>query len=153
MSKLITHDGRLDSPAIASKALAISNEVKAGLIDPIQLLAEIEFVKKVCDKVRKDITDDAMAEIYNHAAQKADVAGMTIELRESGVKLDYSNTPAWVELDNEINELKERQKAIENMAKAVQSQTYMADPETGEMIELNPPIRTSGESLFCTPKR
>ena len=57
-----------------------------------------------------------MDELYKHPKQKAEINGAQVS-EFSSVKYDYSHLPGWDELDQQIAELTEKKKAIEDHEK------------------------------------
>jgi hypothetical protein len=71
-----------------------------------------QLTKMIKDKISKDVMD----ELYKHPKQKAEINGVQVS-EFSSVKYDYSHLPGWSELDQQIAELTEKRKAIEDHEK------------------------------------
>ena len=97
-------------------AEAIAEQVQDGHINAldavIRLGAMETLVKMVKDKISKDVID----ELYKHPKQKAEINGVQVSEFNS-VKYDYSHLPGWGDLDQQITELTEKRKAIEEHEK------------------------------------
>jgi hypothetical protein len=97
-------------------AEAIAEQVSAGLVNPLDVVIRLnamdQLVKLVKDKISKDVLD----ELYKHPKQKAEINGVQVSEMTS-IKYDYSHLPGWTELDLQLTELKEKQKAIEDHEK------------------------------------
>jgi hypothetical protein len=63
--------------------------------------------------VKEKISSDVMDELGKHPKMKAEINGVQVSEMTS-IKYDYSHLPGWSELDQQIAELKEKQKAIED---------------------------------------
>jgi uncharacterized protein YajQ (UPF0234 family) len=78
--------------------------------------------------------------------------GVEFAIAELGTKYDYSNTKRWVDLNNEIEALKSKQKEVESFCKVISSITTTVDPDTGEAIEFIPASKSSTTSIKKTIK-
>ena len=78
------------------------------------------------------------------------------ELRETGVKYNYTGDPIWERLNFSFKEAEELRKAREERLKTVQplkpGQNYATevDEDTGEAFEVKPPAKTSTTSPVLT---
>jgi hypothetical protein len=99
-----------------------------------EALAALEEFAKV---VRKDerYIQYLRDELAKHHGQLRTNSGAKIELCEAGVSYDYSASAEWNELDQQIKELQERRKAVEEKLRAVAPGRIGVDTETGEVIE------------------
>jgi len=69
----------------------------------------------------------------------------------SSTQYDYANSPAWVEIENQITTLKAIQKDIEQIAKATKQKTSWVDSD-GVEWDIYPAIRTGSETVKATIK-
>ena len=56
----------------------------------------------------------------------------------------------WVDLQDQIDELKEKQKEVEKFCKGIKNKTITVDEETGESFEFFPPAKSSTTSIKKT---
>lgn len=112
-----------------------------GEIDP--LLFAVEF-KKLRDLVKQINEDPGVNNIINSEVQKYGKEtvkdGFRIELKEMGVKYDYTSCSEWVTKSSEL-------KSIETYLKSI-PKDGTADPETGQIIY--PPARKSTTKSVIT---
>lgn len=97
-------------------AEAIAEQVKAGQINALAAVIRLNAMETLTKMVREKISSDVLDELYKHPKQKAEINGVSVSEMTS-VKYDYSHLPGWSDLDQQIAELKEKQKAIEDHEK------------------------------------
>lgn len=145
----------------------LSKEVYLGNVDPIKLLIAINSFSKVFigagrDKGVKGLIMEAAVEEFqkSYGSGKHMIQNFEVEQAETGVKYNYSNDPVWQELNDELKVAQERIKAREERLKAAKKPDILKGEEydteihksTGEMITIEPPIKTSTTVLKCTLK-
>jgi hypothetical protein len=74
--------------------------------------------------------------------------GVVFQNAEVGQRYDFSHTQAWVELDTQEREIREKKKALEEMLKKIPPGKSVFDGETG--LELVGPAKTSKSSFKVT---
>jgi hypothetical protein len=94
-------------------AEAIAEQVKDGYINPLDAVIRLNAMETLTKMVREKISSDVMDELGKHPKMKAEINGVQVSEMTS-IKYDYSHLPGWSELDQQIAELKEKQKAIED---------------------------------------
>lgn len=97
-------------------AEAIAEQVKDGKINALDAVIRLNAMESLTKMVREKISTDVLDELYKHPKQKAEINGVQVSEMTS-VKYDYSHLPGWSELDQQIAELKEKQKSIEDHEK------------------------------------
>lgn len=95
-----------------SIAEQVLNGDAAGLDVAIKMNAMEQLVKMVREKISESVMD----ELLKYPKGKAEINGASISVMES-IKYDYSHLDGWKELDAQIADLKEKQKAIEDHEK------------------------------------
>jgi hypothetical protein len=95
---------------------AIQEEVNNGLIDPLELAIKFNGIEQLVKSVKTRITENVLAELMKHPKGKAEVLGASVSQMDS-VKYDFSDLPGWLELEEHIIMLKEKQKEIEDKEK------------------------------------
>lgn len=117
----------------------------------MQKFKVIEMLKEaVADKLR----EASVAELKKYPEKDIMLYGAEFKVGEFGVKYDFTACmdPKWTELDRRIKELQEDKKARETYLKTLKGKTTWIDPDTGELCELMPPIKTSVTSVSCSIK-
>ncbi len=95
---------------------AIQEEVNNGLIDPLELAIKFNGIEQLVKSVKTRITENVLAELMKHPKGKAEVLGASVSQMDL-VKYDFSDLPGWLELEEQIMMLKEKQKEIEDKEK------------------------------------
>jgi hypothetical protein len=104
---------------------------------------------EVIERARKLIQEDCVTEIGRHQNGKAEINGAKVERAETGTKYDYSTSkdPVWMRLDQAALSASEAKKARETFLKSLPEPMTIADPDTGEMIEIVKPQKTSTTNI------
>lgn len=123
-----------------------------GHVDTLTALARVEFMSQVIEAVKGKLRENATDELYLHNEAKTGVVrlGVTFKHKETAVKYDFSNTPKWVAIKKMEDEVGEQRKAIEAQLKTLSKAATMLDEETGELLQLLPPIKTSKTTVEIT---
>lgn len=110
-----------------------------------QMEVAIEQVKKVADKRAAD-------EAAKYNDKKFQYKGATIELAELGTKYNYDNCgyPILKRIEASKAEVSEAEKSAQTWLKTLKGKTEFIDPETGEVCEVYPPIKTSTTGIKIT---
>ena len=148
--------------SINIKSITESNKTElenlAGLLFDKSEGYEMElyiFAKKL------EFLSKAIQEISNESAlNEADklkgsiLYGSEINVRETGVKYDFSKCgySAYNNLFSKKKEVESEMKTMESLLKAISKPMEVADPETGEIMTVKPPLRTAGTSIVLTIK-
>jgi len=95
----------------------------------------------------KERTKEAiMREVNIYTEKKFDLWGATVTKAENGTKYDYSvsNDAVYNDLAAEMEALKEKIKARQAIIKAApKTGLEITNPETGELMKVYPPIKSS----------
>ena len=110
-----------------------------------QMEVAIDQVKKVVDRMAAD-------EAAKYGEKSFVYKGARIELAELGTKYDFSPCayPPLARIESSIKEYGEQAKSAQNWLKSLKSKTDYIDPETGEVCEVYPPIKTSTTGIKIT---
>jgi len=97
------------------------------------LAAMEEFTKAVRKNER--YVEFLREELVKHNGRLVTTSGAKIELCEAGVSYDYSQSAEWREVEEAIQYLQQKKKAVEEKLRKVAPGRMAVDPETGEVIE------------------
>jgi hypothetical protein len=97
-------------------AEAIAEQVQNGNLNALETAIRLNAMEQLTKMIKEKISKDVMDELYKHPKQKAEINGVQVS-EFSSVKYDYSHLPGWDELDQQIAELTEKRKAIEDHEK------------------------------------
>ena len=137
-------------------AIQIVEAMDAGELNPLdihyQVKAMEDFIKILSSNSR--YKDYVLTEGMKHG-KSFEFNGSKMEIKETGVKYDYSNCgdQEWSVLEVEINVRKEKQKEREKFLKSLPPEGIeIVSNETGEVIKVYPPSKSSTTSIAVTLK-
>lgn len=141
---------------VRQTAQSLINEAQEGNIDTLSTLAHIEFMAQVIEMAKEELRARAVGELdaYGLEARTGVVKhGVTFKQKESGVRYNFENTAAWTEIKSREDAIALERKNLEEQLKSLKARQTMLDEQTGELIELNPPIKTSKTTVEITLSR
>lgn len=92
---------------------SIQEQINDGLLDPLDVAIKFNCIEQLANSVKSRIKDNVLTELTKHPKCKADILGATVSEMVT-IKYDYSDLPGWLELEEQIKLLKEKQKEIED---------------------------------------
>lgn len=95
---------------------SIAEQVLNGDINSLDVAIKMNAMEQLVKLVKEKISGIVLDELGKYPKGKADINGASVSVMES-IKYDFSHLPGWSELDTQITELKEKQKAIEDHEK------------------------------------
>lgn len=134
---------------IAIFAKQIAQEVIDGNSEPIKMAVKLEALSQSCKAAKAIIEKDVLDAIAKNGKDNATL-GATVAAMEGGVKYDYSNTKEWVALQEQIDDLLDYRKTLEENLRSLKEKIVIVDEETGEAFERFPPIKTSKSTYSIT---
>ena len=152
LSTLINYDKQ----GVKHISEAIIEEYRAGKVGELEFIGQLEFLiqafSTASDTIRTEVTDTLLRSYGEVEARKGvkNRLGHELKVAELGVKYDYSNTPRWVEINTRMQEKKVQLTELEMQLKVLKSPQQLFDSETGELIDMNPPIKSSKTGLKIT---
>jgi hypothetical protein len=132
----------------------IIQSVKEGEINPIELLVQLKALEKATERIVKEIKENVLTEASKYPGNSFDFKGNKIERAELGTKYDYSkcNDPIWENLDSKASAASNDKKDRETFLKAIKDKETIVDPNTGEVVTIYPPLKTSTTGLKVSIK-
>ncbi len=121
--------------------------LNADSIDVVKLAAQSAKFQLLASEIDKQIKDHLFSDLRKFEGSKVTAYGIDFSEMEGGVKYDYLETESWVNLQNQIDALKEKQKDVEAFCKALKAPVKMLDEETGELMEFCPPSKSSTTTI------
>jgi hypothetical protein len=97
-------------------AETVAEQVRDGNVNALDAVIRLNAMETFVKMVKEKISTDVLDELYKHPKQKAEINGVSVSEMTS-IKYDYSHLPGWSELDQQITELTEKKKAIEDHEK------------------------------------
>jgi hypothetical protein len=138
---------------VKSTAQSLLSEAQEGNIDTLSTLAHLEFMSQVIELAKDELRQSAVNELdlYGPEAKTGVVKhGVTFQHREVGVRYNFENTPVWNEIKAKEDAIALERKDLEEQLKVLKSKQTILHEGTGELIEMNPPIKTSKTSVTIT---
>jgi len=118
VNEIITRVGDVAFTKFAIELLAdaIQEQVNDGLLDPLELAIKFNGLEQLVKSVKSRITENVLTELMKHPKGKAEVLGASVSQMDS-IKYDFTDLPGWLELEEQMLMLKEKQKEIEDKEK------------------------------------
>lgn len=134
---------------------AIVQSLDDGNFNPLDFKLAAKGFEKLMEAVKKPIDKAAMTEAEKYSAKNFTYKGADIQVSENlGVSYDYSgcNHPEYVRVLEEFNAIAKRKKEIEAQLQATKHSFTMIDEDTGEVVTVYPPIKSSSSGIKITIK-
>lgn len=132
----------------------IIQSVKEGEASALDIQVALKAFEKVSKRVLSEIENEILNEAERYPEKTFDYLGNKLTKTEVGVKYDYSicADPIHDRLDAAFNKAKadldERRKFLQSLKSPLKT----IDEETGEMIEIKPPLKTSTSTVTVSIK-
>ncbi len=124
-----------------------------GHVDTLTILARMEFISQIVENAKNQLRERAIDELdlYGPEARTGVTKfGVTFKHKETAVKYDFSSTPMWNDLKHAENIAADERKEFESTLKSIKKSTQIAIPDTGELIDVHPPIKSSKTTVEIT---
>lgn len=124
-------------------------DVQEGITDPLLLHTQIKMIEMALDRVKEGIREAALNEASKHGLKTFDYNGVIVEIRETGVKYDYSSCgdTDWEQAKTSEAQFAQLRKDREAELKVMKVPHTRVNEATGEVYQINPPQRTSTTGL------
>ena len=133
------------------------NDTLDGNCDILHREAQMCNIEQVVKAYRKndEIKEAVLNAAEKHGAKTFDYAGAQIQIKEVGVKYNYSDLGhlKYNQICSDIAKLTEQKKELENILKAHLTSWVETDIDTGETYEVLPAIKSSTTSAVFTIKK
>ena len=142
---LVYYGSEVSKETIKETSLALINDIDEGHMHPLQVAAQFKFIEDVMTNVKEELRQRVIAEQDKYGKEKMTYHGATFDIKEAGVKYDYSecNDTIWDDLKQQIDALTEQIKEREAFLKNLKERFSYIDESTGEIVTLYPPKRKS----------
>lgn len=131
--------------------------IESGELDVLKIEATMKSMEDVIKDYRKNerVREILLDEVYKYPKGIAEVHNATFQAKETGVKYDYSGSghKLYNDIVEQINDLTEQKKELENEMRIHKSTYVYTDLNTGESYEVNPPFRTASTQVVVTIKK
>lgn len=144
-----------DTQSVSEYARQAVTAIIDGEIDPLIAYINLSKAKRVIDEVVKHKEVLRLATDYVEARgsnQEMQIGDCLAKISEVGVSYDYSacGDPEIERLQAEADALNERIKTREKFLRGIKGHLALLDEETGEVLTIYPPARSSKTSLKLT---
>lgn len=132
----------------------IIDSVESGKENALKIHTQIIALEKALAAVKEAIRESVLSEAEKHNQKSFSFNGFKVEIKNLGVKYDFSqcNDPVMNLLISSIEEYKEQQKERSEFLKAIKNKETIVDTDTGEVITIYPPVKTSTTGIAVTPQ-
>ena len=104
---------------IQKQVTALVGQVEDGVINPLRAYGLLAALEKMAGDAKKELTEAAITEAMKYPEKEIGVYGAKFQIKESGVKYDFSNDPEWCDYQEQIDLVKAQQKGREATLKAL----------------------------------
>ena len=138
---MLTLPTNIDKAEIEAFVNHVTAEVMDGHVDPLSVHIRCKAVVKALEAIIELTEDVAKDSAATYGKGEFKFHGASVQLREPRDMPDFSQDPAWVELNERI---KARQELIKTAFKMA-STAAIVDPNTGEVVPVVPvkPAKTT----------
>lgn len=130
---------------------SVENVLDGGNVAQVAEVLSVmdEFVKGI----RRDerFIDGIRDELLKNSGSLKTPSGARIETCEAGITYDYSENPSWRHLNDQIAELLEQKKELEEKLRRIPAGKMIVDEETGEIF--TGPLKMSKSTYRITLAR
>ena len=131
-----------DIQLLADRVITALDE---GTVNPMDLLQSIKAIEKMHETIKPLLDKAVLSEVTKYPDKIVDYYGAKFRVGEFGTQYNFKecNDAEWNMLNIIATDAKEKLKAREEFLKALKVPLEIFDQETGEIITINPPIKTS----------
>jgi len=142
---MLTLPTNIDRAEIEAFVNHVTAEVMDGNVDPLSVHIRCKAVVKALEAIIELTEEVAKDSAATYGKGEFKFHGASVQLREPRDMPDFSQDPAWVELNERI---KARQELIKTAFKMA-STAAIVDPNTGEVVPVVP-VKPSKTTLTVT---
>lgn len=102
---------------IQNQVTALVGQVEDGNINPLRAYGLLAALEKMAGDAKKELTEAAITEAMKYPEKEIGVYGAKFQIKETGVKYDFSNDPEWRDYQEQIDLVKAQQKGRETTLK------------------------------------
>jgi len=131
-------------------ARLLITEIKEGALNPLELKAFLKHFENAMEKVWENVEPELMAEAEKWKGQTLN--GFKVDIREGRPRYDFSNCndPKYDTYKLTEEEFKDLRSGREKFLKSLTAPIQLIDEETGDVIQVNPPVKTSSTTIFLS---
>lgn len=130
---------------VASFSSKIIKSVQNGDANPLEVLIMLRALEAVSEMVREEIEENYVREADKHAEKKFEAFGAIVEKCEVGTKYNFlvCKDPTFERLEVDFETAKRKLDERKEFLKTLREPMPIGDTVTGELVTVNPPLKTS----------
>jgi hypothetical protein len=134
-----------------SFAASLIQEMENGQVSALDILTHVKCIEKSFELLKDKLMEFAIDEAANYE-KSFEYISVKIEKCEVGTKYDFSkcNDFKLAKISAEVDKYSKEKKEREATLKTLKTSIKEVDEETGDIVEIFPPIKTSTSSLKVT---
>ena len=158
MNNITTMDVINLSPSTKTEAAIFAQkliaDVEVGVTNPLELAVKMKAIQDALDVVKEAIKRHVIQEAERYEGKTFNAYQAEMTIMEAGVKYDYESCgdPEWMRCNQAFISAKEAKDACEKRLKAMNKPMSVNDEETGEVVTVRPPLKTSTTTVKITLK-
>lgn len=135
-------------------AKAVIQSVKDGEANALEVHVMLKAFEKASEAILDCIRDNVMTQMDRYSEKSVELMGARIDKAEVGVKYNYaySGDPIWETRKSILNTATDMLKEREVFLRSLKEPLMVLYEATGEVIKINPPMKTSTSGLKVTLK-
>ena len=141
---------------IEEQSKIIINEImEGGNVNPLRVASTMKALELAMKTIKSGIEEYMLIEANKYDSKTFDFDGHTIQVKETGVKYDYSlcNDPIYKQLSKDMETLTQKIKDRETFLKSIKDEMTIVDENTGEVNTVLPPSKSGKTSVTITLKK
>lgn len=104
---------------IAEQTQRLVEKVLDGDINPLHAYGLLVALEKIAGEAKKAIASQALDEAEKYPEKEIGVYGAKFQIKEAGVKYDYTNDPEWRDYQEQIDIVRAQQKGRETVLQSL----------------------------------
>jgi hypothetical protein len=136
------------------KAINLKEKLENGEINPLLLQQHFKAIDKISEAIKGDLTRACVSVMDKYTEKEVTMFGATFKKTEAGVSYSFElcNDPIYKELETELERAKLALDARKKFLMTIKGSETFADPNTGELITIYPPVKKSQTIVQCSIK-
>jgi len=138
---------------IQTQCEAIIASIKdEGTVNPLRVATTMKALALAIKTIKAGIEDFILDEAQKYESKSFDFDGHSFQVKETGVKYDYSLCcdPELARLEKELKSTTDKLKERQTFLKAVKDQLTVVDEKSGEVFTVLPPSKSGKTSVAIT---
>ena len=151
----LIHSLPVSKTAIHNAVMDVVEKVSNGILNPLEAIVHLKALETFCKDCRSQIEYTAICEGEKHGSKTFGFLNAEIQLKPTKTDYNYSicNDPVLGRLEIDLQWAKDKVEERKEFLKHVpDDQATFVDTETGEVVTLHKPLKTSKNGIAITIK-